>query len=483
VAGSVVLTVLAHPPLELGLLACVMLVPVLLLVERESVRGAFVAFYLYSVAMALVIGRWLVYALVEEYGVPRAAAWGFTVLLVAAYALIPAGAAALYRAWRGRVAPAAAPLLFASLFVLGEWLRAEPLGLPWLLAAQPLAAHPLALQGADLGGTVAVGFWVVAVNAGIAVALSERRAAPLIAPLVVTLAALGYGGLRLAQVGTEASLRVGVVQASVPQAERFRPGSAARNVRRHVALTRTLVAEAHPDLVVWSETAVDEDLDGSPGLRGLLEGLVRETGVPLLTGAPRSRAGRHTNSVVLIAPGVGIAGSYAKQRLVPFSEYDPPWVGWLAPLLGPVTEGEPYEAGRDPTVFDAAPLRVATPVCFEITYPGEMRRFRAAGAELLVNLSNDAWFGRGGYARMHFAHAVFRAVELRTWVVRGANTGISGVVDPAGRVVASLPVFEQGTLVAAVGPPGPPPPYARLGDAPALAVLVAVAGACLVWPR
>jgi apolipoprotein N-acyltransferase len=113
-------------------------------------------------------------------------------------------------------------------------------------------------------------------------------------------------------------------------------------------------------------------------------------------------------------------------------------------------------------------------VCFEITYPGLMRRFRAAGAELVLNLSNDAWFGRTGYAEMHFAHAVLRAVELRSWVVRGANTGISGFVDPVGRVAAELPVFEEGVVSAEVHAAGAAPFYARAGDMPVIAFLVAL---------
>jgi apolipoprotein N-acyltransferase len=150
----------------------------------------------------------------------------------------------------------------------------------------------------------------------------------------------------------------------------------------------------------------------------------------------------------------------------------------LARLLGPVVEGAPYLPGTEPFVFRHGPIPFAAPVCFEITYPGSMRRFRGAGAELVLNLSHDAWFGRSGYAEMHFAHAILRAVELRSWVVRGANTGISGFVDPAGRVVAELPIFEEGVVSAEVRAAGAAPFYARAGDAPVLAFLVAMLGVC-----
>src|SRR4029450_8343756 len=104
-----------------------------------------------------------------------------------------------------------------------------------------------------------------------------------------------------------------------------------------------------------------------------------------------------------------------------------------------------------------------------------VRRFRTAGARLLVNLTNDAWFGRPGYADLHPAPAVFRAVELRTWIARGTNTGISAVIDPAGRVVARLDVGVEGILRARVGEAWPASLYARLGSAPFVALLAAFA--------
>ena len=177
---------------------------------------------------------------------------------------------------------------------------------------------------------------------------------------------------------------------------------------------------------------------------------------------------------VLFAPDAGLAESYDKQVLVPFSEYDPPAMGLVEPLLAPLLEGPGYSPGRDATVFRRGPAALSTPVCFEITYPALTREFRENGAELLLNLSNDAWFGRTGYADMHFHHALFRAVELRSWLVRGANTGISAVVDPAGRVVESLGVFAEGVITAEVRPSSRTTLYARFGDVPMLLFLALV---------
>lgn len=482
---GVVATVLAHPPRPCWPLAFGMLAPLVAFSEGRRARAVFAFTYVYTVAMALVIVRWLLHALSVEYGVPAAAGWVFAVLLVGAYAVVPAAAAALYALLRPRVTAAAAPLLFAALWTFGEWLRAEPLGLPWVLAAHPLAFVPAAIQTAEIGGVFAPGFGAALVGAGVGVAAVRRGrsgAAALLAPALFAAVSLGWGAWRLhtfsAPPSPRAGLDVAVVQASVPQQERFQPGSALRNTLHHEALTRRLLKAQSADLVVWSETAVDEDLDRSPGLVWRLHRLVDETGVPLVTGAPRAADGARRNSVVLFAPGNDALGVYDKQHLVPFSESEPATLHWLEPLLAPLVEGEPYRPGRTPTLLRVPGAALAAPVCFEISYPGLLRAFDAAGAELMLNLSNDAWFGRTGFAETHLAHAPFRAVELRRWIVRATNTGISAFVDPAGRIVSRLGLFEEGVLRGRVEPRGAHTFYARFGDLPWLAFLgVCVAGA------
>jgi apolipoprotein N-acyltransferase len=474
----------AYPPLRLPGLGLLLLGPVAWLLDRASPRRAFLLAWGYSTLFAVAACRFVVHALVVEYGVAPLPAVAFLVLVVAGVALAPGLAGAAYAALRPANA-IAAPLIFAAVWTLGEWLRGSLLGVPWLLAAQTVARWPIAIQIADLGGQWAVSFAVIAVGAGLGIAARRRDARALVAPASVAAAWLGYGALGLAWYGSPSDgepIRVGIVQASVPQAERFQPGSAARNVARHESATRALAARADLDLVVWSETAVDIDLDRAPQLRATLERLAREIGVPIVTGAPRSANGRNTNSVVLLAPDRGLVESYDKQRLVPFSEFDPPLFGWLARLIGPVVEGNPYVPGREAVVFRAGPLPFSAPVCFEITYPDLTRGFRDAGAALLVNLSNDAWFGRIGYPELHFDHAIFRAVELRSAVVRGANTGISGVVGADGRVRAEIPVFTEGAIDVDVAAAGPPPLYARAGDAPLVALLL-TGTAWAAWVR
>ena len=475
-AAGIVATVLAYPPYRVPGLGIAMLAPIAFLLDAASPRRAFAIAWVYSAVFGAWLVRWVVHAL-GEYEVATLPAWIFTAIVVFGLALVPAAAGAAYAALRPRLRAAAAPLAFAAIWTLGEWLRGALLGMPWLLAAQTVTRWPIALQVADFGGQYAVSFALLAISGGIGIAVRRRSAVALLAPLVIAALWLGYGAMRLATLtpGDAARLRVGIVQASVPQGERFQdPASAARNLARHEAATRELAARDPLDLVIWSETAVDIDIDQSPSIRARLDRLATEIGVPILTGAPRTRGGRHFNAVVLVAPGRGVAESYDKQRLVPFSEYDPELGSVLTPLIGPVVAGEPYVAGTEATVFRSVAIPLATPICFEITDPALVRRFRAAGAELLVNLSNDAWFGRVGYPEMHFDHAIFRAIETRTPVVRGANTGISGVIDAAGRVGVEIPAFEEGAVRVEVAAAGPPPLYARTGDAPLVVALLAI---------
>jgi apolipoprotein N-acyltransferase len=378
-------------------------------------------------------------------------------------------------------------LAFAALYVLAEEVRAGPLLLPWVLSGQAMAASPLWIQVADLGGVPAVSFSVVSISAGVGLAVSRRSLAPLLLPAVLAVAVLGYGAFRLqATDATAPTLSVGVVQGSVLPKDRFLPGSAGRHVSQLLEASESLVAAGPIDLVVWAETAIDGYVEREPALARSLQDFVERSAVALVTGAPREPAPRvFTNSVLLYAPGQTSPEVYDKQQLVPFTEYNPE-LGWLlGPLLSGIERGEPFTPGAEATVFQAGPVPLAAPVCFEITYASQVRQFQSGGAALILNLSNDAWFGRTGFAEMHLAQAVFRAVELRTSVVRAANTGISALIDSRGRIQSSLGVFQAGTLRGEVALASSTPSfYARFGGGPVLVLLVAVlAGSMLAGRR
>ena len=320
---GVALEAAAFPPLSLWPLAFGMLAPLAAYALVAAPRHVFAFAWAQHLLAGLLVGHWFVHALAVEYEAPLAPGFAFLVLVFGSYAVVPAAAAALFARLRARVPAVLLALHFGALFALAEWLRAEPLALPWLLAAQPLAGVPLLIQGADLGGAYLPGLCVAALGAGIGIAAVRRSALPLAVPVALLALATGYGAIRMAAAsGRGPTIEIGVVQAAVPQRERFRPGSALRNTQHHVELTQKLAAAGPVDLVVWSETSVDDDLDAHPELQALLRFASAQAGAPIVTGAPRSAGGRRTNAVVEI-DATGIRASYDKQKLVPFAESDP----------------------------------------------------------------------------------------------------------------------------------------------------------------
>jgi apolipoprotein N-acyltransferase len=475
-AFSAAATVAAFPPLGAWPAALVMFAPLVAALDRASPRTAFWMTYGYQVATALAIVRWLVVPLAADYGIPDWRAWTFVVGLVSAYALIHALAASLWVRARPGHGEFMAPLGFAAVWTLSESLRAGPLVLPWMLTGQAVVASPVFVQVADLGGTAAVSFTVLAISAGLGIAISRASWRPLVLPALLTACTLGYGAYQLA--GTEdpePSLDVGIVQAAVAPRDRFIDGSAHRNLKLHLVASRALLDEGPLDLIVWAETSIDAYLEPGSEVMIALQRFVDRMDVALVTGAARDHGdGVFTNSILLFVPGGSEPESYDKQRLVPFAEYDPQFGSLLNPLIGELSRADgQFEAGSEAVVFETGPIRFSAPVCFEITYPNEVRRFRERGADLMLNLSNDAWFGRTGFAELHLGQAQLRAVELRSWLVRGANTGISAIIDPQGRLQGSLGVYAEGTLRGSVGSAGPPPFFARFGSGPFVGVLIA----------
>ncbi len=484
VIAAATLTVLAFPPVGAFWLAPFALVPLVLVIDGGTPRTAFAAGFLYLMATGLLVCRWLTAALVQNWEVPVTAAWAVSAGLVALCAWAPGTCVALYAFLRPSVGKAGAPLLFGAVWVLGEWLRSGPLGVPWLLIGHPLAPWPLAIQIADLGGALAVSFVCASVAAGLALGLRERRLAPAAVPALLAAATLVYGAVRLPgshdpAARGERSLRVGVLQGGLTANERFQSDSPWRHLTLLSERTRALAAAAPLDLAVWFETAVDGNLDETPGTTEALARLSDELGIAIAAGAQRGPSDALVNALVLFAPGRGVAGSYAKQILVPFAESTPPLSEQVALYTGSLLARTPYVVGSEATVFRNLAVSFSGTICFEITYPALVRRLRLAGGEVLLNVSNDAWFDAPGYAWLHLHHGVFRAVELRTWVVRAANGGISAAIDAHGRVLTWLPPAQDGQLVAEVPAAPALPVYARWGDTPLLALCLMIAAAAI----
>jgi apolipoprotein N-acyltransferase len=354
----------------------------------------------------------------------------------------------------------------------------------WCLLGYSQHANLPTIQIARYAAVYGVSFVVAAVSSALAFLVLERRRGPRTTVLLVTIGLLAvvwmHGEWRLSQVPPERGrLRVGLVQASIAQDEKWDAAHAWRNVDRHLDLTRRAVAEG-ARLVVWPESALPFLFDRTPVVAAQLTDVVRQSGLYLLFGnddREEQRGGERGRIWVgakMIDPQGQVVLRYHKIRLVPFGEYVPiqsiltlggRFSAKLVQEVGEFTPGGEYAVGA----VDGRPISAF--ICYEAIFPDLVREFAARGAQLLVNITNDGWYGRTSAPYQHFAMVKFRAVENERYLVRAANTGITAVVDPHGRVLERTELFEPAVLVRDVPLLAGSTFYTRHGDVFAWACL------------
>lgn len=414
-----------------------------------------------------------------------------------------------YLLWALKRPVALRPLVVAVVWTAYEYLVANGyLGYPWAMAAYPLGGLLPLIQHADILGIWGLSFLVSYANAGVAelVALptataqsprDRRRGIHLVARhaaalgLLVT-AALVYGAVRLGDTPEpDTELRMVLVQQN---SDSWVRGQELETLQRLQQLTRDAVASSsvRPELVAWSETSLrrpyidEERFYGTQPAGDPFIPFLNELGIPLLTGAPYRVPNTYDamNSALLIDPDGTVEDFYGKQHPVPFAEHVPLWEVPAVRRFFQEVVGLPavWIKGSRPTIFtlkrqDAAALRFATPICFEDAFSYVLRDFTLRGADVFVNLTNNAWSKTRTAQTQHFVAARFRAVENRRTLVRSTNGGYSAVVDPWGRVPAALPMFEATSLVVDVPvyTDNPITPYTRFGDLFPVLCLVLVA--------
>jgi apolipoprotein N-acyltransferase len=484
----------AFPAADVGALALVALVPLLLATETVRPRRAAALGYLTGLTFFGLHLLWIAQFL-SWTGMVAWLAWGALSAVQAAFvaaffALVPATRP--LGAWRLLVLPACWAVL--------ELVRAHhPIGgFPWgLLATSQHDAGPL-LPLARVVGGFGLAAVIVAVNLAVAfwlraLAGRPRRVAALAGlPLLVA----GLLGSRLAvpdpPPATGAPLELAVVQAGLRGGHGLAQGRTtelvfANHVRRTEALAAT--ADDPPDLVVWGEGAADADPLRSPDRQAAVARAAAAAQAPILLGATtRVDEDHRATEGLLFTPGGQLADRYQKRRLVPFGEFVP--LGGLFGRLVPATrEGVPYDKvpGRrlEPLLIDGT--RVGPLICWESAYPGDARRLARDGARLLLIMTNNASFGTGAGPRQHLAAGQLRAVETGRTVVQAAVTGISAVIEPSGATRQETGLYQETVVRVEAGLRDGQTPYVRYGRVlEAMMVAVAVGGIVLagvLWRR
>ena len=469
-------------------------------------RAALLGFALGTLAHAAV-WHWI-WVVTVRYG--HAPPWVGLVapLLLATYpgALMAAFAAA--SGWLRTPGTAARPLgpfALAALWTALEHGRSVLLtGFPWATLGYAQHENPLLLGLAPWAGVYGVGF--VSALGGFAVlewalrrevGRSARRALAGLAA-VLLLHAAGAALREPAEPGA-ATLRVGVLQGNIDQGVKWSSEWAERTVLIYEALTREAAARG-ARLVAWPETALPGAPDGDAGLEARLAALARETGVVLVVGAvgldfdaAGELAAFYDSALVYDAQGTRLH-RYDKSHLVPFGEYLPfrALLGRFIRALATGAARSDVSAGPGPRALpipgpgasDVSPgtgapaVTLGVPICYELLFPDLVRRFAGGGAQLLVAITNDAWYGRTGAPHQFLAITALRSAETGTWTARAANTGVSALIDARGRVRDRTRIFERGLLVGDVplrDPARAPTFYTRYGNWLPLACWLATA--------
>jgi apolipoprotein N-acyltransferase len=428
---------------------------------------------------------WLTDVMVTFGGLPTALAWFAALLLIVYLALFP-GLAALVTARACARAGSAGLLVAPIAWTATEFLRGHLLtGFPWVPLGNSQIDAPVAQVASVIGVYGLSG--LVALPATVAVYAWSRRDRAGLAAILAAVVLVGgsalWGRVELAEsrlTNAGPRLRVGLVQGNVEQGQKWNPALADEIFTRYLDLSRDAVRRG-ARLVLWPESSTPFMFAESPALADAIRRLAIESQTTFLVGSDeveRDTPPRYYNSAFFVQPNGAVGGTYRKMHLVPFGEYVPfknvfTFASPLVEAAGDFSEGERV------TVFPVADGSLAgsisTAICYEVVFPELAREAVLGGSRLLSTITNDAWYGHSSAPWQHFEQARMRAIEQRRYLVRAANTGISGVVDPYGRVVARSALFEPAVVMGDVSFVSELTLYARMGDALSYACLLACA--------
>lgn len=390
--------------------------------------------------------------------------------------LFMAGGLAAFWALAFWIAPRGRVFMLVLLWTLVEIARAYVFtGFPWALVAQGWLETPM-IQLVSLVGVHGLGFITLTSLA----LVSRLKPKPVLLGIAILAATWSFGAFRLSQPET---LRadgyvVRVVQPNVDQAQKWLPEFQQTFFQRHLDLSASVGA---PDIIIWPEAAVPFLPETRPDLMRDISDVTQ--GAEVILGARRrDENGNWYNRLVLLGNAGNILDSYDKHHLVPFGEYVP-LKGILERLGLSALTGTGWTAGQGPRVISQGDTPPFLPlICYEAIFP-QHANADGARADWIVQITNDAWFGQFSGPYQHLAQARIRAIEQGLPLVRSANTGVSAVVDPHGRVVSEIPLWQMGFIDVALPKALPVTIYSRLGDWPVAGLLLLLTVWQLIWYR
>jgi apolipoprotein N-acyltransferase len=493
---SASMLVASFAPFNITLTAWFGLVPLFLAMEGKGKRDLCSITILWGLLFFIGTVYWVVHSMYYYGGVP--AYIGILVLFLLVFYM------SLYTVLFGlgfyttrKLGVTLSIITISSLWVGLEYLRGFLLtGFPWVLLGYSQSTFLPIIQFADITGVWGVSFLIVAFNYIFFIflkAVINRQKLPLkecISVLLIIVSALIYGYLRIGQINSITNswkeVKVGIAQGNIDQSVKWDPAFQMETIDIYRELSID-ISRNGARLIVWPETAIPFFLQSNDRLGPIVYETARETGSYIIAGSPSFDKSdgkvEYYNSAFLISPEGKITGRYDKIHLVPFGEYVP--LKRILFFINKLTEGVgDFSSGKElePLVFNQTNTTGKPPsfnysvgimICFESIFPELARGLIKNGANLLAVITNDAWFGRTSAPYQHFEMAIFRAVENRSFLLRAANTGISGVIDPTGRIAIKGELFTKERIVGKVRlREGPLTIYTRYGDFFAITCLV-----------
>ena len=494
---------LAFPKFDYGLLAWVAFVPLFYVLEGESLRRVFGWAWLQGFASYIGSLYWIPIPLHDFADVQMGLAI-LPMLLLAGVVAIDTAVAIWAGEFCARRTRLPAVLTMPIAWTAVEWIRTYfPIGFPWNLLGYTAYRNLELIQFAEFTGVYGVSALIVFFNAVVYVVIFRRGSARLQTVSLTSLTAMmvalvAFGAWRIANLKNapaEGSLKVAMVQGNIPQSLKWDPKFLPTSYQVYQEET-TNAAKRGADLIVWPEAAAaflfqPDDrypaaLAEDASYRQKLLTLASSTGVPILFGAPalaqlNGQLGFYNRAYLVSAKGEVVA-HYDKMQLVPFGEYVPArsilgfFVNRVVHGLGDMVPG------AEQTLFSVKGAKLGILICYESIFPDFTRREVKLGANVLVNITNDAWYGQSSAPFQVLAMAAMRSVETKVPMVRAANTGISAIIEPSGRITNRTPLFKRGTEIEEVPWRTVRTVYTRVGDLFAeLCFVLTMVGLLIAW--
>lgn len=452
----------------------VALLPLLLALRQKAARRAFFLGFLCGLVHFFTVLFWIRHAIYHYGGLPDILA--ILILFLLCLILAPYPAVFALIAWKWEKSPLLWVFGLPFVWTALEWLRTfTPFsGFPWASIGYSQTPVNMLIQAADITGVYGISWLIVLANTvitGFFLNYYRKIGIPVLVCCIV--AVLLYGSARIPEIRSlqesAAPFSVSVIQGNIQQGEKWDPAIIGETLKQYAQYSlEAIEADPKTEILFWPESAMPFFYGVDEKLTSELNSIIKATGKPVLFGSDgvtrvEGKPGLLNRAYLVDGNGV-IKGAYDKQHLVPFGEYVP--LSQILFFVRHLVTGEvEFVPGGNPgpLFLDEHPMGIL--ICYEVIFPGISRETVRRGAEMLMNMTNDAWYGDTGGPYQHLEMSKWRAIEFRVPLVRSANTGISAVIDATGNELGRLPLNSGGFLTRTIHPIRSSSFYMRHGDA------------------